>query len=113
MRIFYILLSLTLLTTFQAKSQAKPASIPDQDVKIVRFYPNPATSVINFEIQKNNEKTYTLQIFNFMGKKVYETENINPKAIINLSDYNRGIYIYQLRDGSGKVIDTGKFQVLK
>jgi hypothetical protein len=113
MRIFYFLLSLSLLATIQVRSQEKPVSGQDPEVSIVRFYPNPATSAITFDVQKVSEKTYTLQIFNFMGKKVYETENINAKKIINLSDYNRGLYIYQLRDATGKVVQTGKFQVLK
>ena len=40
--------------------------------KIVKFYPNPATSNINFELQRALDKSYSLQIFNFMGKKVLE-----------------------------------------
>lgn len=113
MRIFYILFSLTLLTTFRSNGQNRPSLPQDPEVKIVRFYPNPATSAITFDIQKGTEKTYTLQIFNFMGRKVYETENINPKTIINLSDYNRGLYIYQLKDATGKIVESGKFQVAK
>ena len=36
------------------------------------------------------------------------------KVNITLDDnYFRGLYIYQLRDQSGKIIESGKFQVNK
>jgi hypothetical protein len=46
-----------------------------------------------------------------VGKKVLELNNIGPKTIVDLTDFYRGIYIFQLRDKNGKVIDSGKFQV--
>jgi hypothetical protein len=30
---------------------------------------------------------------------------------VDLADFNRGVYIYHLRDLSGKIIESGKFQV--
>jgi len=32
---------------------------------------------------------------------------------VNLTDFTRGIYIFQLKDQNGKVIESGKFQVNK
>ena len=80
-------------------------------VKIVKFYPNPATTNITFELPKGS--SYTLQIYNFMGKKVYELKNTATSNFINLSDFNRGVYIFQLRDTNGKIVESGKFQVSK
>ena len=80
----------------------------------VHFYPNPATSFITFEdFAKKYDKNYTIQLFNFLGKKVYEFNLADQKNIINLSDFFRGIYIYQLRDATGKIVESGKFQVNK
>jgi hypothetical protein len=42
-----------------------------------------------------------------------ETQNITEKTTLTISDYPRGVYIYHLTDQSGKVIDTGKFQVAR
>lgn len=111
MRIFYMLVSIILLTTTQAKSQAR-GPMPDPEVRIVKFYPNPATSFIYFEIEKEPFKTYSLQIFNFLGKKVYEA-SINSKTFVDLTNLVRGIYIFQLRDETGRISETGKFQVSK
>jgi hypothetical protein len=48
-----------------------------------------------------------------MGKQVYEIRTTNQRIVLSLSELYRGIYIYQLRDKSGKIIESGKFQVLK
>ena len=113
MKIFYTL-SIILISSFAAKSQDRPVS-PDREAvaKIVKFYPNPATSYINFEFQKATDKSYNFQIINFLGKKVYEITNVTPKTVVNLSEFIRGVYIFQLRDQNGKVVDSGKFQVSK
>ena len=112
MRIFYILASIILLTTTQAKSQARE-SVPEPDVKIVKFYPNPAISYITFEaLEKSAAKSYSLQIFNFLGRKVYEV-GINSETKIDLTTFVRGIYIFQLKDQNGRISDSGKFQVNK
>ena len=80
---------------------------------MIKFYPNPATSVINFDFQRGFDKTYSLQIFNFMGKKVYELKTIASRMNINLDEFYRGIYIFQLRDKNGTIVESGKFQVNK
>lgn len=112
MRIFYILVSTILLISARANSQVT-SLLPDPEVKIVKFYPNPAITFITFEIDKEPNKTYSLLIFNFMGKKVKEVSDVTFKTVVNVSDLVRGIYIFQLKDQSGKVEDSGRFQVNK
>jgi hypothetical protein len=110
MRIFYILLSIILLTSAQAKSQAR-GPLPDPEHKVIKFYPNPAVSYITFELTREQNKTYSLQIFSFLGKKVKEQSDIIDKTTVNLSDLNRGLYTFQLKDPSGRVTDSGIFQI--
>ncbi|MET0241880.1 MAG: T9SS type A sorting domain-containing protein [Flavitalea sp.] len=114
MKKFY-LLSILLTVTVMAFSQERSRNTPGQDpaVKIVKFYPNPATSVINFDFQKNADKTYNFQIFSLTGKKVFEASKVEQKTIVNLGDFYRGIYIFQLKDQYGKLVESGKFQVSK
>jgi hypothetical protein len=81
--------------------------------KIVSFYPNPASSFINFEFSKSLEKGYTIQMYNFIGRKVLELPVSGNKITVTLDGYYRGIYIFQLRDKSGKIIESGKFQIVK
>lgn len=114
MRIIYTL-SIILLLSNEVKSQERTTPLPAGDpvTKIIRFYPNPATSFITFDFQKGYDKSYTLQIFNLPGKKVHEVTEVTPKTVVNLTDFFRGIYIFQLRDKAGRLVEAGKFQVSK
>lgn len=108
-----ILLIFTLLLNSYVVDNSRYTGFPDGS-KITHFYPNPATSYINFTFDKTVEKTYTLQIYNFIGRKMNESRISEPKLTITLDDnYLRGLYIYLLRDQSGRIIESGKFQVSK
>ena len=48
-----------------------------------------------------------------MGRKIYETAPATQRLFVNLDGFFRGVYIYQLRDKYGKIVDSGKFQVVK
>jgi hypothetical protein len=110
MKHFTILILLALFTFGTAQAQSpRPVSVPG--ARILRFFPNPATTYINFEFQKEYEKNYVLQVYNFLGKKVVDINQVTPRSQIDVSGFSRGIYIYQLRDQTSKVIESGKFQV--
>lgn len=117
MKLFYLLILFLCCTFFAGAQTGKPVDYPSQpsllDIRIVKFYPNPATSVINFEFQKQADKNFTLQIYNFIGKKVFEITNISQKNAVPLTDFYRGVYIFQLRDKAGRVVESGKFQIAK
>src|SRR4051794_15484586 len=81
-----------------------PANSQNTKVDILKCYPNPATSFVNFEFDKSIDKSYILQVYSFVGKKMFETPVSNNKIIVTLTDFYRGIYIYQLRDRSGQIL---------
>jgi hypothetical protein len=90
-----------------------PDPEPKNTNKVIKFYPNPAISYITFEVAKEPNKTYSLQIFNFMGRKVKDVSDLTAKTVVNLSELVRGMYIFQLKDANGKVTDSGTFQINK
>lgn len=114
MKKFLLIASIILLTT-AAHSQTRSAlDNGGTQSTILRFYPNPATTVINFDFQKSYEKGYSLQIYNaVLGRKMIEQTNIANKVTIDLGSFTRGVYVYQLYDKTGKLVETGKFQVSK
>ncbi len=86
----------------------------DEQPKLTHYYPNPATSYINFTFDKSIDNSYILQVYNFMGRKMMDYRITEPRMQITLDDnYFRGLYIYQLRDKDGRIIESGKFQVVK
>jgi len=95
-------------------SQGQRRDMPGQEQpRVVKYYPNPATSFINFEIQPVEGNNLTLYVINFLGKQVNETKITNTRTTIDLSQFPRGVYIFQLRNSGGKVLESGKFQVSK
>ncbi|MEO7800378.1 MAG: T9SS type A sorting domain-containing protein [Ginsengibacter sp.] len=111
-KIFYIFILFTILSTATfAQSDAVAKTTPA--VRIIRFFPNPAVSTINFEFEKGFDRSYTFDIYNFIGKKVFSVKSVTSKMNVSLTEFIRGVYIYQLRDRSGKIIESAKFQVVK
>lgn len=112
-KIIYILI-LIIGINFTSFAQNKPA-LADVSVaaKLIKFYPNPASSVITFEFSKAADNVFSLQVYNFMGKKVYDVKRVPGRININLEEFFRGIYVFQVRDQNGTIIESGKFQVVK
>ncbi len=101
------------MTLFAGTAAAQLRGDRDPADKIVRFYPNPAAEAVYFELPPGYDKSYSIQLFNFMGKKVRETAAGTGRNQVLLDGFYRGVYIYQLRDKYGKIIDSGRFQVVR
>ena len=108
--ISFLIIGINFTSFAQTKIAATDLTAP---AKLLRFYPNPASAVITFEFNKPTDNPYTLQLFNFMGKKVYDIKKTPSRITLNVDDFFRGIYIFQLRDKNGNIVQSGKFQVVK
>lgn len=82
--------------------------------KYINTYPNPASDVVNFKFQKGNSRSYSIQILNSIGKRMYQAKSLPPFFSIDLKQlrFYRGIYIYQLIDRNGIVIESSKILVV-
>ncbi|TAD92754.1 MAG: T9SS C-terminal target domain-containing protein [Bacteroidetes bacterium] len=86
---------------------AAPQPVENQ----VRFYPNPATTVVNFEFSKIAPRGSSLQVFSFVGRKVLSVMVTSNRTSINITNLMAGIYVFQLRDAEGRILACNKFQV--
>ena len=59
------------------------------------IYPNPITTSFTLKMNTNDLSGIGVQIFNIIGKKVYEESNLKSKTI-NVSELNSGIYILKI-----------------
>lgn len=69
-------------------------------------YPNPSNSVITIPYQLQQGEKATMNIYNVQGQLI-EIKNIDSnfnKALLNVSAYNKGTYIYELNGISKKFI---------
>jgi hypothetical protein len=109
---FITIIAFFLVSTcmYAQKGWAQPGAV---DYKIVKSYPNPAVNFITFDISKPIERGYNIQVLSFLGRKVLTVQVTANKVTVNISELNRGVYVYQLRDQAGKIIETNKFYVSK
>ncbi len=115
---FFLLIMLTCAFTLSAQEKYGEDHFTHQEKvekeKILKVYPVPATTQINFQLkQNNNDHTYRIIVYNFLGKTVDKIDGFHDRKTLNLKDYYSGIYIYQLRDKQGHLIESGKFNVVK
>lgn len=110
-----IIISIVLFgLTFTSLAQNKIAvDNGDPSAKLIKFYPNPATTAINFEFLRGYDKSFSLQLYNFMGKKVLNVPTLAQLNYLSLNGFYRGVYIFRLSDKNGNIVDSGKFQVVK
>ncbi len=77
----------------------------------LKVYPNPASDVIHFNIESSYAKQ--LLIMDITGKMVETINVVSGDNTINTSEYNAGIYLYQVKASNGEVLGSGKFSVSK
>ena len=72
-RLVYILIfTIGLSFTSFAQNRSIDTDPVNMQQKMIKTYPNPASVVINFSFQHSYDKSYTIEIYNFIGKKVQE-----------------------------------------
>ena len=67
----------------------------------IKIYPNPTTGIINIEGMSNE----TIIVYNSFGAKVKELKHENK---IDLSSCNAGLYLVQILNNSGIIINSSK-----
>ena len=70
--------------TFTSFAQTKQT---EQQQKILKLYPIPASTTITFDFVRSYDRLSSLQIYNFMGKKVYEVRNVSARMVLPLNDF--------------------------
>ncbi|HIA06373.1 MAG TPA: T9SS type A sorting domain-containing protein [Flavobacteriales bacterium] len=75
----------------------------------INLYPNPVTNelFVSTELEQNA----WFVAYNIVGKKVINVAIDNKFDTINTSDLANGMYVFQLIDEEGRVIQLGKFTV--
>ena len=68
----------------------------------MEIYPNPTSNVVNFKLNKNNNKVFDIQIFDINGRLINEMQSVQNKYTLNVSAFISGTYvaIIKLNDGS-------------
>ena len=87
-------------------SYERNSNINNQNDTTQRVYPNPTNGKIYINLE--NKLEFTWQLFNFEGKLLIESKELNQKEI-DLTNYPNGIYLLHLHyDGQEKTIKIVK-----
>ena len=81
--------------------------LPEENIKV---FPNPATTMLNISASDSQEKL-TIQCIDIQGRNVYQC-NFQGFTQINTSDWQRGIYVYIIRNEKGVIVKTEKVIII-
>lgn len=77
-------------------------SAPIEDLNI-NVYPNPSSSLVNFELTLNKKEDVTFKIYNLLGEIIYSQDLkdvLNKQIQIDFTNFSKGIYFVQVHAGS-------------
>ena len=72
-------------------------------------YPNPSTLQVNFLCSDKKAKAVT--VFDITGRKIIYSLLVNGKTVVNTGWLGKGIYLYNVTDAYGNILNRGKFSV--
>lgn len=75
----------------------------------VKVYPNPAVSILNIDLDYEKEKI--INIFDITGKVVQTLRSSANRTDIDVSMFNKGMYLYEIRTAGNDMIKSGRFNV--
>jgi hypothetical protein len=96
----------SLATTFQINSTA---GLETQAANTWKLYPNPANESVSLDF--SGTKVESFEIFDLMGKLVWNQKVESDKVLIQLTDFNPGMYLVKTQIGT--TYELQKFTVIK
>ena len=82
--------------------------------KLITVYPNPVSETLNINLPDDlfaKQQHVSVTIFNIIGKKLASEDVSSGKRVqFDVSDYPKGIYLYQINSQTG-ILKTGKITV--
>lgn len=78
---------------------------------VLEVYPNPAQNVVY--LNTNVRQPLTWQLYSMNGTKALMTETVAGKTEVNVSALATGVYIYQVKNSEGVIVQTGKLNVAR
>lgn len=82
---------------------------PNLITNVMKIYPNPARDYINVDFGDCIKMTGCLMVVrNELGSTAFLTSITQSKALIDIKNWSKGVYVVQILDSSSAVIDTRK-----
>jgi hypothetical protein len=93
-------------------------SIDDNNgLTIQNIYPNPVNNIMYVPLSLEKGAAITMDIYNILGVKVYQSGEMNFTAgehlILKNIDLNSGQYLVSIKDNNGNMLSTERILVAK
>ncbi len=72
----------------------------------LKVYPNPASDVVNVEMNSSVNGNYDVEVFNMLGQKLTTQSLVNHRASINVATLPAGFYVVECHLNGEKVATT-------
>lgn len=83
-----------------------PVGVDELEAQQIGIFPNPATNYFNIS---NSNELSQIQVFNILGKKMFET-NVTEGKRFDITDLSKGIYLVRMIDDENAVVKTIKLK---
>jgi phosphatidylserine/phosphatidylglycerophosphate/cardiolipin synthase-like enzyme len=65
----------------------------------VRFYPNPASDIVNLYVNNTGSSNLSVSLLDIAGKEVYQSSLQGKKHLLDVSAMSHGVYTLMIHDG--------------
>ncbi|MEA3496995.1 MAG: T9SS type A sorting domain-containing protein [Bacteroidota bacterium] len=69
------------------------------------IYPNPTKNTITIECRNKNKITTKVRIYDIQGKLIKEQQLALENTVIDIKDFDKGIYFVKIKDGDGVFVE--------
>lgn len=92
-------------------------SLSSENIIVKGVYPIPASDFVRFKIQSVSYQNIEIEIIDQIGRNIkshlFNISNGETLIEINVSQLQRGLYIYRIKSSEGQILNTGKIIVRK
>ena len=78
----------------------------------VEVYPNPSNGMLTIKQLQSTNAAASVHVFDIAGREVYQQPLQFKEQTIDVSNLGAGVYVYELRNLSGKQVHLGKFTLM-
>ena len=75
-------------------------AVEENEINDISIYPNPANAYLNIEVENMSH----ISIVNTLGQVVYDKEICNDKEVVDMTQYNNGIYLVRITTENGIIV---------
>ena len=79
---------------------AEPLGVSDNEISLIKAYPNPVSNYLNLE---SLEEILEINLYNILGQNIFKTIPNNNKFLLDMTEFNAGIYLIKVKSIAGKV----------